>query len=42
MNQMDLIHGGPSLSWIFGIFFWLMILIGIVVLIKSAFKGTDK
>ena len=42
MNQMTIIHGGSSFSWMFGVFFWVMIVIGIVVLVKSAFKGSDK
>ena len=39
MHDMAVIHGGPSMSWMFGVFFWVMIVIGIVVLVKSAFGG---
>ena len=42
MHEMGVIHGGPSISWIFGIFFWVMIVVGIVVLVKSAFGGSEK
>jgi hypothetical protein len=33
-------HGG--ITWVIGIFFWVMILVGVVVFVRSAFRGSDK
>ena len=32
-------HGG--ITWLIGVFFWVVITIGIVVFIKSVFKSTS-
>lgn len=38
----DAAPSNGDMTWLIGIFFWVMILIGVVVLVKSAFKGSGK
>jgi len=38
----DVAHSHGDMTWLIGIFFWVMILIGIVVFVRSAFKGSGE
>jgi len=38
----DVAHSHGDMTWLIGVFFWVMITIGIVMLVRSAFKGSDK
>lgn len=36
----DVVHiSNDNISWVIGIFFWVVILIGVVVFVRSAFKA---
>lgn len=38
----EAVNNHVNISSFIGIFFWVVILVGVVVLIRSAFKGSDK
>ena len=38
----DVASNHSGISWMFGVFFWLAIVVAAVVFVKSAFKSSDK
>ena len=38
----EAVHNQVHISAIIGIFFWLVIVVGVIVFVRSAFKGPDK
>ncbi len=38
----DVVNNPDGISWVMGILFWVLILIGLVVFLKSAFGGSKK